>query len=39
MLTEPTPLTQFDDSQLDRLEILLESPEFPDAMGLDEIQG
>lgn len=39
MLTEPTPLTQFDDSQLDRLEFLLESPEFPDAMGLDEVQG
>ena len=30
---------QFDDSQLDRLESLLEDPALPDAMRLDEIQG
>ena len=33
------PEPQFDDSQLDRLESLLEDPALPDAMRLDEIQG
>ncbi len=33
------PEPQFDDSELDRLESLLEDPALPDAMRLDEIQG
>jgi hypothetical protein len=35
----PESRTQLDDEQLDRLEALLDDPEFDEAMRLDEIQG
>ena len=39
MNTPPTISALLDDEQLDRLEILLDTPELEDAMRLDEIQG
>ena len=38
MNTPPTISALLDDEQLDRLEILLDTPELEDAMRLDEIQ-
>ena len=39
MSTENVPQAQLPDSQLDRLETLLDHPDLPEAMFLDEVQG